>query len=152
MKKLFFVLFVVLLLQINQQADAVVKLEELETVVTNKRNSFTFIGLNESQMYIVVFSDHFESIDNITFTSSGFKYKFDVFIPNDNDTSMTLSLYQYDSSTGQNSSSVLYSVSLYLIKPSDIVDINVIIDNLVFIVPIVIIALFILVLSKAIKF
>jgi hypothetical protein len=128
-----------------------VTLEELETVVTNKRNNFTFIGLNESQMYILVFTNHEPGVTNITFTSSGFKYSLDIFIPNDIDSLLTISLYQYSSSTGMNSSSVLYTADLYVIRPSDLNDNSFIIDNLVFIIPILFIAVFTSYIIKAVK-
>lgn len=116
------------------------------TITTNQNITFVFMGLNASQMYIVVFTDHSPSIANQTFTSSGFSHNVFVYIPNDNDSSFTLSLYQYSETTQQNSSSVLLTVVLHEITPSQYNNQDAIIQNAYTLIPIMAIAIFIIIL------
>ena len=151
MKKIIIILLLCITILGQIQSVESVNLEKLETITTNRRANFTFLGLNESQSYIVVFTDHSPGIENVTFTSSGFRYSIDVFIANDIDNDIILSLYQYDLTTELNSSSVLFQVTIRLIKTSELNDINYIIDNIVFITPIIIVGLFTLVILKVVR-
>lgn len=150
MKKLLFLVLIVFILPGIIQGNSV-SLENTETIVTNRRINFTWLGLDEDQSYIMVFTQTSVSIDNQTFTSSGYAYSLDVFIPDDIDNSMIVSLYEYSISTGINSSSVLSQVTLRLLKNSDFNNIDYIIENLIFVIPLFVIALFTGILIKQLR-
>jgi len=136
------------------QVQAEIKLVNSTTsIVTNQNCSFTFVGLNESQEYILVFTEHSPQLDNVTFTSSGFTYMLrNIFISNDNDSTFTLNLYQYSSVTNQNSSNLLYSINISEVNPKDLNNPNTIIDNIVILLPILLIGMLIGTIIKYSKY
>ena len=150
MKKLLvIVISMILLVQITFIGNASVMLQMTNyTITTNENVTFDFIGLNQSQMYIIVFTNTQVPIANTTFTSSGFEHSAYIFIPNDNDSSLTLSIYQYSATTKQNSSAVLFSVQITEIAPNQYNNFDSIIQNLYFIIPLIAIAIFASIIIK----
>lgn len=119
-----------------------VRMDNEDTIVADQIFEFHFIGLNESQWYIVTFDNHSNVVANETFLSGGFEYKFDRLIPPDTDGVFFVSIYQYNTTTEINSSSLLYTRQFRLVTTGDLNNLDFIIQNLEFIVPIIIIALF----------
>lgn len=135
-----FTILVVISFQISP-GKANVRMENESTILADKSFQFVFIGLNESQWYVVVFTNHSATLLNETFLSSGFKYKFDRMIPADNDNFLFVKIYQSDSS-GNNVSSVLYTRQFNLVSSEDLNGLEFILSNLEFAIPILIIAIF----------
>lgn len=124
------------------ESQAQVKMDNDNTIIANHSFQFVFLGLNESQWYVVTFNNHSGTIGNETFLASGFSYKFDRILPPDNDKMILVNIYQYSIITESNSSSVLYTRQFRLVTASDVNNYDFILSNIEFLVPIVILAVF----------
>lgn len=134
------ILLLVLVSFTSSPGNAIVGMEGDTTIYTDKSFQFSIIGLNESQWYVAGFTNHSISLENETFLSSGFRYKFDRIIPASNTDIIYLSIYQ-SNSTGINTSSILYLRQFHLVTSEDLNNVDFIIQNLEFAIPLVLIAI-----------
>ena len=119
-----------------------------DTFFVGQTQELTLTGLTAGTMYIVVYSTTFS---NYTFQASGYRYTYKLQIPDLSADSVTLSVYEYSSTTGQNSSSLLTSHVYQVERYADYSFVDSLVDLIPFLFPLVIAGIFVGLFVKLVK-
>lgn len=126
-----------------------VGIESTETTFfIGQTQEITFIGLTTDTQYIVVYSS---VLENYTFQASGYRYTYKLQLPEISTDTLTLSIYEYSTVSGQNSSAVLYSRIYQIERYEDYSFLDTIIPLIPFLFPIVIAGMFVGLFIKLVK-
>ena len=104
------------------------------SVFVGQSTSIKLIGLTANTHYIVVYS---QVLENYTFQASGYSYVYKIILPTQEADALTVSVYEYSTTTAQNSSALLTSFVYNVETFEDYNFISSIVDTLPWIAPVI---------------
>ena len=146
MKKLLLTVFL-LLCPVLAGSGVSVQLAVPEQMVVGVATTIEITGLTDTNYYIITSS--FSSIANYTFQASGYSYDYLLTVNTQEADTLTLAIYDYSTTTGQNSSTAHMTRTTNIVTLEYYDQTDQIIDMLVWIGPLAIVAIFVVFLVRA---